>query len=98
MTDSESQNRHNPGEEICFEIAGKGYTQDQASSIAFNSYHLSGRTVEAGFLTWQKIVQDPDITQKDYAFLILYFFDKFVSDEDKVEWKSDIERIKEHLK
>lgn len=95
---SESQNRHNPGDAICFEIAGKGYTQDQASSIAFNAYHMSGRTIEAGFLTWQKIVQDSSLKQKDYAFLLLYFFDKFVSDEDKEEWKPDLKRIKEHLK
>jgi hypothetical protein len=85
-------------QDVCFEIAGKGYTQDQASSIAFNAYCASGRTVEAGFLTWQKIVRDPDLTHKDYAFLLLYFFDKFVSDEDKKKWTVDLKHIKEHLK
>lgn len=99
MEEREKKNRHDcdEGDRPCLEIAGKVYTQDQVSSIAFNAFYYSGRNVEAGYLTWQRIVQDPDLTTKDYAFLLLYFLEKFGTDEIKEIFKDDVPRIKRYV-
>ena len=85
-------------EEPVLTIAGKGYTQDQAATMAFNTYRMSNEILDAGLLTWFKITKDRHFSMKDYAFLILFFLEKVATKEVKDLYKDHIPKIKEALK
>jgi hypothetical protein len=84
-------------DEAILEIAGEFYNQEQAATIAFNSYTMSGRVLEAGLLTWHTVTGDKEFSLRDYAFLVLYFLDKLATDEIKEICVKDLRRIKEVL-
>lgn len=91
-----SSTNHEGDNQFCLVIAGKEYTQSQVATVAFNSYYHSGRTIEAGFITWKKLTRVSGFTIKDFAFLVLYFLDKLATDKIKEIFESDINKIKKY--
>ena len=84
-------------EEAILEVSGEFYNQKQAATMAFNTYYLSARVLEAGLQTWHLLTGDKEFSLRDYAFLVLYFLDKIATDKVKEIFVADIQRIKEAL-
>lgn len=85
-------------EDVVLTIGNSGYTQVQASTMAFNTYRMSHEILDAGLLTWIRLTKLSDFSLKDYAFLILYFLDVVATPDIQELYKEKIHSIKRELK